>query len=198
MNMAGYRPRISPVGSKAADQGAGRRSRFGARGVRGTSRSDRAGFTIIECLVYSMVLLILLGCAYAAFYRCVENSVRLRRSTDDIANALHAGERWRADVRTVNGPIRFEIMDGQRVLQLPGEQGQVAYLYTTNVILRRAGHGAWTCLLNNVAASEMESDPRPNVGAWRWELELKPRSRKPAPVRPLFTFLAVPEASSKP
>jgi len=156
------------------------------------------GYTIIECLVYGLVLCILLGVAYAAFYRCVENSVRLRRNADDIANALHAGERWRADVRAASGPIRLEKSDAEHILRLPGERGEVAYQFTTNAILRRVDHGAWTRLLNNVQSSAMESDPRSYVIAWRWELELKPRSKKPGPVRPLFTFLAVPERIAAP
>ena len=45
----------------------------------------------------------------------------------------------------------------------------------------------------------MTADPREYVTAWRWELELQPRatgSVKPGRVRPLFTFLAVPERPS--
>ena len=153
---------------------------------------------IIECLVYGFVLLILLGVGYAAYYRCLENSVRLRRNVDDVANALHAGERWRADVRAASGPIRFESADTGQMLRLTGLHGEVAYQFTTNAVLRRVGNGTWTCLLKQVQSSTMEADPRPNVTAWRWELELRPRSKKPARVRPLFTFLAVPERSSAP
>jgi hypothetical protein len=122
--------------------------------------------------------------------------VRLRRNADDIAQALHAGERWRADVRAASGPIRFESTDAARILRLPGHRGEVAYQFTTNTVLRRVGNGTWTSLLNNVQSSAMESDQRLNVSAWRWELELKPRSKKPGRVRPLFTFLAVPDRSS--
>jgi hypothetical protein len=42
----------------------------------------------------------------------------------------------------------------------------------------------------------MAADQRQYVTAWRWELELQPRAKgsvKPGRVRPLFTFLAVPE-----
>ena len=62
--------------------------------------SPNRGISIIECLVYGFVLLVLLGVAYCAFYRCVENSYTLRRNAEDIATALRAGERWRADVRS--------------------------------------------------------------------------------------------------
>lgn len=154
------------------------------------------GYMLIECLVYISALLILLGLGYAAFYRCLENSVALRRSADDIANALHAGERWRADLRAANGTIRVEGTSRDQILHLPGARGGVAYQFSTNVVLRRVGSGPWTRLLANVKSSSMESDPRPSVVAWRWELELKPRSKRLGRVRPLFTFIAVPERSS--
>ena len=168
------------------------------RSVHRLSLPCSAGYMIIECLVYGMVLLILLGVGYAAFYRCVENSVRLRRNASDIANALHAGERWRADVRAASSSIRFERTGTGQMLRLTGVRGEVAYQFTTNAVLRRVGNGTWTRMLNNVQSSAMETDQRPNVTAWRWELELEPSSKRPARVRPLFTFLAVPEGSPAP
>jgi hypothetical protein len=42
----------------------------------------------------------------------------------------------------------------------------------------------------------MQPDRREYITAWRWELELQTRatgSVKPGRVRPLFTFIAVPE-----
>lgn len=154
------------------------------------------GYLLIECLVYISVLLILLNVGYSAFYRCIENSVALRRNADDIVNALNAGERWRTDLRTANGTIRFEVLAEKRILHLPGARGEVAYQFSTNAVLRRVGDGPWVRLLAGVKSSSMESDPRPNVVAWRWELELKPRSKKMGRVRPLFTFVAVPNRSS--
>jgi hypothetical protein len=154
------------------------------------------GYLLIECLVYMSVLLILLGVGYEAFYRCIQNSVALRRSADDIASALNAGERWRADLRAVKGMIRVEDTAAERILHLPGARGEVAYQFSRNAVLRRVGGGSWVRLLAGVKSSSMKSDPRPNVIAWRWELELQPRSKKPGRVRPLFTFIAVPERSS--
>jgi hypothetical protein len=45
----------------------------------------------------------------------------------------------------------------------------------------------------------MAADRREHVTAWRWELELATRTQgsvKPGRVRPLFTFVAVPERTS--
>jgi Tfp pilus assembly protein PilE len=61
-------------------------------------RSTR-GYTLIECITYIAVLLLLLNAAFASYYRCELNAANLRRNADDILRALHAGERWRADIR---------------------------------------------------------------------------------------------------
>ena len=67
------------------------------------------------------------------------------------------------------------------------------YYFTSNSVLRRAQSGPWVTLLPNVNASAMQADPRGEVSAWRWELELRPRSKKPVRLAPLFTFIAVSE-----
>lgn len=157
--------------------------------------SSNRGISIIECLVYGMVLLVLLGVAYSAFYRCVENSYALRRNAEDIATALRAGERWRADIRYATGPVPLEAAPDGGSLHLESDRGPVDYYFTSNSILRRVQSGPWVTLLPNVTASAMHADPRGEVAAWRWELELRPRSKKPVRMTPLFTFIAVPERS---
>ncbi len=131
--------------------------------------SGPGAYMLTEALVYIGVLFVLLGVGYAALYRCIENSVALRRNAEEIANALHAGERWRADLRS--------------------------YRLATNSVFRQVANGPWTHLLQNVKSSVMEPDQRQTLTAWRWELELQPRG-KSTRVRPLFTFIAVPPASS--
>jgi hypothetical protein len=150
---------------------------------------------LIECLVYVLVAFILSGVAYVAFYQCMDNSLALRRSTDDISNALRAGERWRADVRSSGGRIRTENVEGAQVFVVPSATGDVAYQFSTNGVSRRVGSGAWVCLLEKVNSSTMQADVRGSIEAWRWELELKPRFKKQGRLRPLFTFTAVPERS---
>jgi hypothetical protein len=156
----------------------------------------RHGYLLIEALVYIGVIVALLGAGYAAMYRCIDRSLALRRNADDIANALHAGERWRADVRSARSEVRLEETTDGQLLHLEGGKAPVAYLFSTNTLSRRLGAGPWVRLLPNVKASTMKSDPREHVTAWRWELELAPRTQgsvKPGRVRPLFTFTAVPE-----
>jgi hypothetical protein len=158
-----------------------------------------AGYMLIETLVYISLLFVLLGIAYVAFDRCLDHSIALRRAADDIANALHVGERWRADVRAANTQVRSEDGPEGPVLHLLGARGELAYRFSNGALFRRLGQGAWVRLLDGVRSSAMMPDARAQVIAWRWELELQPRGKasvKPGRVRPLFTFLAVPEAAS--
>ena len=64
-----------------------------------------SGVLLIECLVYVFVFAILLGGATTVFYFCWDHSRAVIFTTDDIASALRAGERWRADVRAATGKI---------------------------------------------------------------------------------------------
>jgi type II secretory pathway pseudopilin PulG len=161
----------------------------------GRGRGQRA-YLLIEALVYIAVIVALLGAAYAAMYRCVDSSIALRRNADDIISALHAGERWRADVRAATSEIRVENTDAGQLLYLEGTHGTVVYRFTTNAVFRSVSAGPWARALEHVKSSTMGPDQRENVTAWRWELEIQPRaygSVKPGRLRPLFTFLAVPE-----
>ncbi len=129
-------------------------------------------------------------------YRGIDRSIALRRNADDITSALHAGERWRADVRAATKQVRLEQTDAGELLYLDGPVSATAYCFATNTISRRVGTGPWVRLLAHVKSSSMTADRREYVSAWRWELEIQPRataSAKPSRIRPLFTFLAVPE-----
>jgi hypothetical protein len=153
-----------------------------------------AAYLMTEALVYIGVLFLLLGVGYAAMYRCVNNSIALRRNADDIARTLRAGEQWRADVRSATSPGRWETTDNGRILRLPGKRAEVAYRFSEGAVLRHVGSAPWLPLLTKVKSSKMEADPRQNVTAWRWELELEPQI-KSGRVRPLFTFIAVPKTT---
>jgi hypothetical protein len=155
-------------------------------------KSERA-YLMTECLVYIGVLFAILGAGYVMLYRGIDSSVTLQRNADDITSTLRAGERWRADVRAATGIIRVEAAPDGEILHIPNAKGETAYRYSTNAILRRFAAGPWICVLPNVKSFRMESDPRENVTAWKWEVELEPR-RKSAVTRlvPLFTFIAVP------
>ena len=168
--------------------------------VRKEGRKPKAqGMLLVEVLVYIAVVFVLLGVGYEALYRGIDSSIALRRDADDIANALHAGERWRADVRLADQQIRVEKTPAEVTAFLKGAHAETAYRFSTNAVFRRLGDGPWVRLLTNVKSSVIEPDARQHVTAWRWELELQPRQKgsvKPGRVRPLFTFMAVPERST--
>jgi hypothetical protein len=154
------------------------------------------GITLIECLVYISLVFVVLGLATAAFYRCFDNMKALRRNTDDITQALHAGELWRADIRAATKPVQLDSTD--QLLRIPQQNGEVAYKFADTQVLRRTSAGAsWVVVLPKVEHSQMQTDHHAQVTAWRWELELK-TLRKPATLRPLFTFTAVPNATGTP
>jgi hypothetical protein len=166
------------------------------------STSDQrtgAGYMLIEALVYIGLVVVVLGTGYAVMFRCVENSVVLRRNAQDIAAALNAGERWRADIRASRQPPQIDNSQTGQTVRLAGEHGEVVYRFETNTVTRGVQGQAWIRLLSGVRTSEMKVSPRQKVVAWQWEVELLPRAKgyhKPGRVRPLFTFAAVPERSA--
>ncbi len=154
------------------------------------------GYLLIEALIYIALIGTLLGVGYTAMYRCVDSSIALRRNADDIASALRAGERWRADIRAASTTTRVETTAAGQFLYLDSPRGPVTYRFAADAVTRRLGEGAWVNVLPRVKSSTMAADPREHVTVWRWELELQPRvtaSVKPGHLRPLFTFMAVPQ-----
>lgn len=151
-------------------------------------RNRSQGITLIECLVYIGVLSVVFSMGLAAYHRYVDHTVALRRNSTDITQALAAGELWRADLRAATQPPRFDAPD--QTLRITQAKAEIAYKFSDHQICRRTGTEApWTIILPRVQQSEMTRDPRAQVTAWRWELELE-TYRPQATVRPLFTFIA--------
>lgn len=158
-----------------------------------------AGYMLVEALVYISLVFVVLGTGYAVMYRCVENSVLLRRNAQDMTTALNAGERWRADIRASRLPLQIENSEIGQTLRLKGEAGEVVYRFETNTVTRRVQGQPVIRLLSDVRSSAMRASPRQKVIAWQWEVELLPRAKgysKPGRVRPLFSFTAVPVRSA--
>jgi hypothetical protein len=154
----------------------------------GSAGSPR-GFTLIECLVYIAVLLLVWGLAFQLFYRSRDSARDLGRNADDVSRAVHAGERWREDVRLAIGRVDVAEVDGVTRLRIPQADGAVVYSFHDAQVFRESG-GATIPVLGKVKASRMQSDPREKVTAWRWELELLGRPDRKR-LRPLFSFQAV-------
>ena len=89
----------------------------------------RAGIMLVECLVYLGVFAVLLGIGYGTFYVCWDYSKALRYATDDIASALRAGERWRADIRSATGKITIETTAQGEQLRIPRRTTAIIYSF---------------------------------------------------------------------
>jgi Tfp pilus assembly protein PilE len=153
------------------------------------TRFMRAAFSLVECLVYIALFFVVLGVALGAYYQMDEQSRGFARNSSDIVRTMQAGERWRADVRNATNAAQFE---QNLELRLATRNGDVSYFFRDGVVWRQStNESKSTPVLANVKSSLMKADPRSQVKAWRWEIELQSKRTK-ATVRPLFTFLAVP------
>jgi len=154
-------------------------------------RDRSAGVSLIECLVYIAVFSILLGVGTAAFFFCWDHTRAVIYATNDIETALRAGERWRADVRASTGVISVESTEKGHVVTIPEGAKEIVYRFANGELRRQtAPENVSQLLLPRVKISQMQSDPRGNVAAWRWELELNER-RKETHLPIVFTFEAV-------
>lgn len=166
--------------------------------MKALASPDRRGIMLIECMVYMALVALILGLAFAAFYRTLEHSTRLNANAADIARTLHAGERWRADVRQATRPLQVTTEAGQLTVTVPQKAGTVRYVFKDGVVSREELPGNRRAdVLGKVKRCEFIRDARQHVAVWRWELELAGK-QETTRVRPLFTFLAVAAQESKP
>jgi len=148
---------------------------------------DSSGYLLLEALVFMALMVVILGLACSAYWRCADNSKRLQQNADDILAAVQAGERWRDDIR-----LTQDAVPGPHGLSLTQSGDTIEYRFEQDSIWRRSARAGRTiCLLSKIKTSDMRPDPRRQVRAWRWEVELQARKAPPY-LRPLFTFEAVP------
>jgi hypothetical protein len=158
-------------------------------------KHSQRGVLLIECLVYFGLFALIVGLGMATFFLFWDNSKALMYSTDDIASALRAGERWRADVRNATGEITVETNGQAKVLRIPCGTNAILYSFDAGEVHRRIASSQFAeSLLPTVQASQMLIEKRGAVSAWRWELELKQR-RKEAHLPLIFTFEAAPKVA---
>jgi len=154
----------------------------------------QTGYLLIECLVYLSVIVVILGLGLGAFYVCWDYSKALHYATDDINAALHAGERWRADIRNATGKITVETTPEGERLRIPQGTDELIYSFNAGEVHRQLASSDFSeLLLPKVTVSQMVTEKRGPVAAWRWEVELTPH-RKETRLPLLFTF----EAAAKP
>lgn len=159
------------------------------------SVARKRGISLVECLIYIGMSLVILGVAFSVFYKAWDHSTHLRRNATEIVQALHAGELWRADVRAATGPLESTDAEAAATLRIPTANGSVVYTFADGELHRQmAGNAPGQVLLTHIKSSHMQSDPRRHVTAWRWELELQTTEKKPK-LFPLFTFESVSAAA---
>ena len=165
---------------------------------RPSTLGPQLGIALVDCLAYIGLLAVILTMAFAAFYRATEHSRDLSRNAAEIARALQAGERWRADVRASARPPQLETVGEESQLRLASGAGEVTYTFRAGGVLRQAlPNTNWVELLPRAAGSRMFEERRQHVAVWHWEVELK-GGQKVARVRPLFSFQAVARSARKP
>ncbi len=148
---------------------------------------DTSGYLLLEVLVFMAMIVVVLNVAYAAYWRCADNSKRLQENAADILAAVQAGERWRDDIRLARDAAMNP--DGVKIIQA-GDT--VEYRLDHQAVWRHSVQTGRTIrLLAKVKTSAMRPEARRQVSAWRWEVELQSRKAPPY-LRPLFTFEAVP------
>jgi len=149
-----------------------------------------AGIMLVQCLVYIAVFTLLSAVAFDCFYKCWNHTEALVYATGDITSALHAGERWRADVRSATGKITVQTDAAGEQVRLIQHGHAVVYSFASGEVRRQIpGSKISELLVDNVKASQIISTNRSRVAAWSWDLELT--SRRPETRFPmLFTFEA--------
>jgi Tfp pilus assembly protein PilE len=153
----------------------------------GPNERDRAGYLLLELLVFLALMAVILGLAFSAYYRCADNAKRLQENAADILATVQAGERWRDDIRLARETTIDP--DGLKLIQAADT---VEYRFEHDAIWRHSAQtGRTICLLSKVKTSTMRPEARRQVSAWRWEVELQSRKAPPY-LRPFFTFEAVP------
>ena len=157
---------------------------------RGFRRIARRGFSLIECLVYCGLFVLLLTLAGQCYYRVEAHSRGLRRNADEITRALGAGEHWRQDIRCAQAAPRVTGMGTNAAVEVSTARGAIRYEFHDGAIWRQAADQPKPSrVLGGVLNSRMTPDPRREVQAWRWEVELVTQ-QKSARLKPLFTFEA--------
>ena len=155
----------------------------------------QSGVSLIECLVYIAVFAILLGIATASFYFCWDHTRATIFTADEIASALRAGETWRADVRAATGKISIVTTATGETVKIPEGRKEILYRFESGELRREiSSQNNFRLLLPKVKSSEMKTEMRAGVTAWRWEVQLTPR-RQDAHLPLLFSFKA---AQTKP
>lgn len=164
---------------------------LGSKSVLRTS-----AFSLVECLIYIAVLMVVTGIAFSVFFSLLTHHRNIARCSEDILHAMKAGERWRADVRLAAETPILESNATEQAMHIRQMNGTITYLFSEGSLWRiQKEKKTEELLLEKVKSSLISADTRTYVHAWRWDLELV-ITRKKAKITPLFSFLAVEPATA--
>ena len=136
--------------------------RFMGRRVLFPSSRRAGAFSLLECLVYVAMLMVIMALLSTVYYHADWNHRNLNRNAADIVRALQAGERWREDVRLASGPIQPGPGGAGQELSIPHTNGLVRYAFRDGAVWRQAGQPArWQEALAGVSNSRMEKEKPP-------------------------------------
>lgn len=145
-------------------------------------------------MIYVVLLSAFIVVGFTVYQRAMRHSVALQVQAQEITRVMHAGERWRADVRRAVQPPEWKEhrrLSGKIMRLMMPEGGTVDYYVQENTLWRRNSECAKEPVLAKIESTQMFPAGRGGVGAVQWELAL-PSFRKHAQTKPLFTFQAVP------
>ena len=160
------------------------------------SRQTERGILLVDCMVYIALWSVVVGLAFASFYRCLDQTRHLSRNASDIARALQAGERWREDIHQAMGELALIESGEAQELRIPQRLETWFTFQGRNRVPAGREKSRWAQLLADVKESSMQKDPRAHVTAWRGSRT--ENHAKVVRLRPLFTFQAVPPTGRKP
>ena len=152
---------------------------------------DRRGVTLIEVLVYIVLFSAFMLVASNAYISSENQARSIRWNATNIIKVMYAGERWRQDIRDGTSPPQII----QSPLPNPDDPPDIIELASlkiikpseTNWYAFRGDHvfrmssllpAQWELVMDRVNSSTMVEEKRGEVAAWRWEVELKTRTKK--------------------
>ena len=125
--------------------------------------NKRRAMTFVEVIMYVVIS----GVVFFTSYQTVGIGSRrvsvMRFQAQDLSAALHAGERWRSDIRAATSAPKLG--DGPGTIQMQTSEGLVNYSFDGQRLLRRVGN-AKPRELNSRPDRNFAHDPRPAKGSY--------------------------------
>ena len=100
--------------------------------------NKRRAVSLVETLTYVAVLAVVIFVGGRTVGSGSRQASVMRFQAEDMSAALHAGERWRSDVRAATSAPKLG--DGPGTIQMQTSEGLVNYSFDGQRLLRRVGN----------------------------------------------------------